>query len=280
MFLYRDLSGFFKASRVPNLIILAMAQWLTAVFLFENPVTHDYFFWLLVVTTSMIAGAGYVINDYYDQKIDMINRPKKVVVGIDLKRRPALLGHFLVNILAIAIGFCIDIRIGLIHSFSAFSLWYYSNNLRRLPLIGNLTISFLTSMALVIVAVYYNSFTSEIFVYSIFAFLMILIREIIKDMEALKGDKAFGVITVPVVWGIRGSKVILYVVIALGGMVLIHFLLKEANAFLRLYFIGLTPVFIWFIYQLTKADTLRHYKLLHRFCNYIILSGILSIVLH
>lgn len=228
----------------------------------------------------MIAAAGYIINDYYDQKIDMVNRPKKVIVGVELSRRPALLAHGSISILGIILGFWIDPYVGLVHVFSSSLLWYYSNYLRRLPLIGNVSISLLSGLSIMIVLVFFRSAHQIAFIYALFAFLMVLIREVLKDIEDVKGDEAFGVQTVPVIWGIRGAKVIIYLVVISGSALLLYLLFTYQNIILRYYFLGLTPLFIWFIYMLIHADTRKQFRRLHLFCDTIVFSGLLSLLFH
>ncbi len=226
----------------------------------------------------MIAGAGYIINDYYDQKIDMINRPNKVVVGITLKRRMALIFHFFMNSFAIIIGVYIDPVIGLIHILSSFSLWYYSNSLRRLPFVGNLTIAALSGMVFLVVGIFFRQSESIVMVYALFAFIITLIREIIKDIEDVKGESAFGCSTIPVVWGIRGAKLIILIIGIVGSAFLGYFLLEMANFFIRLFFLGMMPLLIWFLIVLIRSDTQRQYYRLHIASNWIILLGMVSIV--
>src|SRR5690606_34862812 len=99
---------------------------------------------LLVLSTLLIAAAGYIINDYYDVKIDYINKPKRVVVGRILKRRGVMVAHTILNFMGILIGFYLSIWVGIISVGSAFMLWWYSNQLKRLPFIGNFFIAVLT----------------------------------------------------------------------------------------------------------------------------------------
>lgn len=240
----------------------------------------EFRFLLLVISTMMIAAAGYIINDYYDQKIDMVNRPKRVIIGVDFSRRPALLAHVMISVLGILLGFWIDPLVGIVHIFSTSLLWYYSNYLRRLPLVGNMSISLLSGMSILIVLVFFNSTHEIAFIYALFAFLMVLIREVLKDIEDVKGDEAFGVQTVPVIWGIRGAKVIIYLVVLSGGSLLLYLLISHQNLILRFYFLGLTPLFIWFIYMLIRADTKKHFRRLHLFCDAIVFTGLLSLLFH
>jgi 4-hydroxybenzoate polyprenyltransferase len=272
--------GFIQASRVPNQLIIALTQVLTALILLGQDTTTilSLDFLGLIVTTQMIAAAGYIINDYYDQKIDMINRPDKVIVGVKLKRRQALIAHTLLNVGGIAFGWFIDPLIGLVHLVSAFSLWYYSNNLRRLPLIGNLIIASLTGMIFLIVSILFRATSSLIMIYALFAFTVTLVREIIKDIEDVKGESAFGCKTIPVIWGIRGSKLVIYLISLIGFALLTFFLIEEANLTATLFFAIVSPFYLWFLIALNKADTQKDFNNLHAMSNGLIFTGILSIV--
>ena len=275
-----QLIGFIKASRIPNLTVIAVCQVFTSLFLLGLPLAQllEIRFALLIVSTQMIAAAGYIINDYYDQKIDMINRPERVVVGVDFKRRQALLAHTFLSLAGFGVGFYLHWVIGLIHFFSAFFLWYYSNQLRRLPLIGNLVIAALAGMTFLIVTVFYFQYNRLVMIYAFFAFIIILLREIIKDVEDVKGEAAFGCTTIPVIWGINGAKTVIYVIILAGSWLLAYFLWDEQRLLLSLYFMSLLPVFMWFVYKLYQADSHRDFILLHQLVNWIVFTGIVSIV--
>ena len=134
-------------------------------------------------------------------------------------------------------------------------------------------------MTLIIISVFHKAVDPMVSMYSLFAFLMVLIREVIKDIEDVKGESTFGCITVPVVWGIEGAKVFLYLIIATGTMLLAYFLISNPNWVIRYYFLGLSPFFIFFVFKIKRAQTQRSFQELHRFCNYIILTGLISISL-
>lgn len=279
-----DFVGFLIASRIPNLLIIGATQYLTAFFLVSeypqklNQLTSQGFF-MMVVSTVMIAAGGYIINDYYDQKIDMVNRPEKVVIGVMMRRRLALLAHFALTVGAIALGFYLNPKVGIVHIFSSFFLWYYSNQLRRITLIGNLVIAFLTGLTLLMVCIYLARNEVLVYIYALFAMSITLIREILKDMEDVKGDSSFGIESVPVIFGIRGAKIFIYLVIGISGAFLISFLVTIDNWLVRYYFIALLPIFFWFIYKLILADRQKDYQSLIRFTNLIIVSGLISMIL-
>lgn len=125
------LSAILRLTRFWNLIIIGMAQYFTAIFLIDLQLLVDWRLLALASSTAIIAGAGYIINDYYDIKIDLINKPDRVVIGKDIGRRYALLFHSVLSFSGVVLGFLLGWRLGMIHLFSSFILWWYSNSLKR-----------------------------------------------------------------------------------------------------------------------------------------------------
>jgi 4-hydroxybenzoate polyprenyltransferase len=277
-------TGFLKLVRFSNLAIIVFTQYIAGIFMVggANDLLYritDPKLFLLSLSTVLIAAAGYIINDYYDVKIDIINKPHRVVVDRILKRRVAIVAHTILNIFGIGIGFTLSITIGLINVLSAFLLWFYSNQLKRLPLIGNIAIAMLTGTALAVLAVYYRENEKLIYTFSVFAFLITLIREILKDMQDIKGDASYGCKTLPIIWGIRKTKLLLYGLIAafiatlftLAGL-----LLTPQIAYL--FFILLIPT-SWLIIKLVRADTTKEFSYLSGLCKFIMIMGVLSMCL-
>jgi 4-hydroxybenzoate polyprenyltransferase len=265
-----------KLTRFGNLMIIGFAQYFTAAFLIGRETIYDFRLLLLSISTVLIAAAGYIINDYYDVKIDYINKPERVVIGKSITRRYAILFHIALSALGILIGFYLSWRIAAVNILSVFLLWLYSNNLKRLPFIGNLAVAILTSAAIYVVDILYRTNGSLVIIYALFAFFMTLVREIIKDMEDLKGDNTFGCKTLPIVWGIRKTKMIIYAILTIFSItVLVLNALYEALPF-QYYLILLFVPLLWLFYRLIRADMKKDFSLLSTFCKVIMLLGILS----
>ncbi|MGK7397038.1 MAG: geranylgeranylglycerol-phosphate geranylgeranyltransferase [Candidatus Cyclobacteriaceae bacterium M3_2C_046] len=281
---YIRLIAFLRLIRVQNLLIIFLTQYLVAIFLIGTSdnwwlYLFDPGLFLLSFSTLLIAAAGYIINDYYDIKIDYINKPHRVIVGRLIKRRHALFIHLSLNILAVLTGIFLSLWIGFIYAITAFLLWFYSNHLKRLPFIGNLLVSFLTGLSLFILALYYRENEILIYVYAVFAFGITLIREIIKDMEDLKGDANFGCRTLPVIWGIRKVKILIYILIVLFTTFSFLIMQQLENAFLNIYFLlFFVPVMGIFIAKLARSDSKRSFSYLSSYCKGLMLSGILSMI--
>ena len=276
----RFLQSMLRLTRFWNLLIIIVAQYFTAIFLLDQSsgIFTNLAFFLLCLSTVMIAAGGYIINDYYDVKIDFINKPARVVVSKSIPRRLAIFFHVLLSCVGILIGALLSLKIAIINLFSVFLLWLYSNNLKRQPLVGNLSIALLTGLSIYAVGVFFKTTYTLVIVYAAFSFFMTLIREIVKDMQDLKGDNTFGCKTLPIVWGMRKTKRFIYVLLLV---------FAGAGMYFNYYYLG-WPVYyvIAFLFlplmlllvRLIRADTTKDYVWLSNFCKFIMLLGILSMV--
>ncbi len=186
-------------------------------------------FLLLVVSFVLIAAGGYVINDLSDTDVDSLNKPDKMLIGSAISFKKAnyiyLMINILVAVLAVALAFLLKSwRLGLIILMMVGLLWFYSKRYKRIMLIGNLVVATASSMSIVIVwlaqffylALHQNLFVEAslrfqlifepLIAFTVFAFLASFIREIVKDIEDIQGDKRFGCQTFPVVFGLRAAR--------------------------------------------------------------------------
>lgn len=226
----------FRLLRFPNLLIIAFTQVLVHFFIFHSFLNTfsfgDIKFCVLVAATVCIAAAGYIINDYFDIKLDKINKPESVIISKYIKRRVAIVLHSILNAVGVFFGFYVAYRagmimLGFIFPIIASGLWFYSLNLKKKPLVGNLSIALMAALVPLIVYLFevvYIKSNSSVFIYesknyhlaryytiglALFAFLLTLMREIVKDVEDIKGDREMGCRTLPIVLGVNKSKIIM-----------------------------------------------------------------------
>lgn len=275
--------AFLKIIRPNNLLMVAFAQLMTAYFLVEKtreglPVLQDYNLYLLIISTVILTASGYMINDYYDVKIDYVNRPKAVVVGKGMKRRMVMILHTFMNFVGISLGVLVHPRIGAITFLAAFLLWFYSNTLKRLPFIGNLTVAALTGLSIWIVGIYYQTSQLLILTYAIFAFFINLIREIIKDIEDRHGDRKHGCKTLPIVIGFRNTKKVIFFIATcfVCSILVVTFKINDPHLFF--YFGALGILFVFFMYRIYVADRKAHFTQLSAFSKVLMLTGVVSMV--
>jgi len=280
-----SLRGFILVTRFWNLLIIGFAQYLTAIYLI-NPTDSilktlsNPRLGLLVLSSLLIAAAGYIINDYYDVKIDLINKPNRVIVGRILKRRVAMVAHTILNFTGIAIGFLLSWQIGVINFVTAVVLWLYSNQLKRIALLGNITVSLLTALSIYVINVLYQSDNVLVILYALFAFMFTLVREIIKDMEDVKGDTTFGCKTLPVVYGLRNTKILVYVIslLCVGLLITISYFFISLE--MTLLSVGLFVPLLILFFLLYKADTTKQFNIISNYCKVVMLLGILSMAIN
>ncbi len=281
-------TGLLRLVRVQNLLIVVLTQYLARICLAGSATNRpdpapasallDPQMLLLTLSTVCIAAAGYIINDYFDIKIDIVNKPERVIIGRYLKRRVAMGAHQTLNIIGCLIGLYLSRWVFMVDVLSVTLLWFYSAHFKRQPFIGNVIVSFLTALSLIILAVYYRRNVDLLMIYALFSFVISLVREIIKDMEDIRGDARFGCRTLPIVWGLRRTKYFLYGLIA--TFILILFLMARSlgNLHLSLIFTALLLPVGYLVYRLMLADKKRDFRHLSDLCKIIMLLGVVSMI--
>lgn len=264
----------------------------------SNPFLH-----LLVIASVLIAAAGYIINDYFDLNIDTINKPDKLIVDKYINRRWVILWHVILSSAGIAISFYIGhlidkITIGFLNTICVILLFVYSVSLKKKLLSGNFLISILTAWVLIILVVceadlsmvdFTASSTAhrEIFrlgvLYAGFAFILSLIREVIKDIEDIDGDRKYGCNTMPIAWGINASKVFVavWLIVLIGVIAILQvYAITQLKWYISAAYCILFIVIplIGVMKKLYKANTVKDYHSLSTMVKIIMFTGILSML--
>lgn len=277
------LISFLRLIRWQNLLIVVFTQYLAKVFL-VGPAFHwkyhllDQNQFFITLSTVLIAAAGYIINDYFDIKIDLINKPDEVIIGRVIKRRWAIIIHQTLNVLGILIGFAVSIKVLIVNFIAVTCLWFYAERFKRLAFVGNFLVAALTGASLLVMAVYYPGSDLLINIYAVFAFGITLIREVIKDMEDVPGDKKYGCRTLPIIWGIPKTKRFVYFLLAGFILIVLSIGWELNNDRVMTIFLLLGIPVMWLIYKLYRADRKSHYSFLSRFCKIIMILGICSMI--
>src|SRR5688572_8613564 len=237
-------------------------------------------FWLLTLSTVLIAAAGYIINDYYDIKIDAINKPDRIIIGKDLTRRKAMLWHLFLSGLGVIIGGLLSVKVGLVNLGAVMLLWGYSADLKKRPFWGNLTIAFLAATMVLVVSVLADDDNLGVWAYAAFAFVSTLVREIIKDLEDMKGDAAHDCRTLPIVLGIPKTRVVVYALLILFYLLVLAATFYRQNDTLFGVYLGLAVLELGLMigWRLRRADRKRHFAVLSRLCKFMMVTGTLSML--
>jgi len=306
----KAIAAFFRLIRWPNLLFIVLTQMLFRYFIlpfvyernhpgYENIKLSQNLFFLLIIASVCIAAAGYIINDYFDVNIDQVNKSSKVIIGAYIKRRYAILFHALLSItgllLSMYIGYKIqNIYIPVFNFISIVMLWFYSTTFKKKLLIGNILISLLTAWVILVLTVaeyrfrispqdiVWQRLLKVSFVYAGFAFIISLVREVIKDMEDIEGDLKYECKTMPIVWGLPVSKVFTGVwIIVLTGLIaaLQIYVLQFGWWYSALYsLLTIMIPLIWVLRKLYEANTPQQFHKLSKMVKMIMLAGILSMI--
>ena len=279
----QSLAGFFQLVRLPNLLIIILTQYLIRIFLVNHAANWkaylvDYQQFILTSSTVFIAAGGYIINDYFDVKIDLINKPKAVIIGRLIRRRYAIILHQILNFFGIFLAIFLSWKIVLINILAYSCLWFYASRFKKVAFVGNFLVAMLTAASLISMAVFYDENDKMINIYALFAFSITLIREIIKDMEDIRGDARYGCRTLPIIWGLRRTKTLLYFFIFSFVILLFSMTYSLDNQRLMIIFACLIPLIIFMSIKLYRADKKRDFGYLSNLCKIIMLIGILSMI--
>jgi 4-hydroxybenzoate polyprenyltransferase len=287
--------------RLPNLVFIFLTQVLAYYFVLQGDQVGSYSlapfdFYCLGLSTVFIATAGYIINDYFDIAIDTINKPDRVTIERYFKRRSIIVTHIVLNVVGFLLAAFVAwhsqaLRLTSIQGISILLLLVYSTTFKRKLVIGNLIIAVLTAGSLFTIFMYMPKAGHDkvmtyglkmFWVYVIFSFIITLCREMIKDIEDIKGDGARNCRTIPLVWGIHRAKQLVYglLLLLIGVMVFVMSIMPAMPILLSISWILLIilPLLIT-IYFLQKATHAKHFHRVSTYIKWITFAGIISMLL-
>lgn len=274
----------FSVVRGYNIPVIVLAQYLSAIFILAPEkraleVILDKNLFLIVLLSALTIASGYIINNFYDSKKDLINRPNKSMLDRLVSQKTKLQVYFSINFIVFLLAFFVSIRAVLFFSTYIFLIWFYSHKLKKIVVIGNLTASLLAVLPFFAILLYFKNFYSVIFAHATFLYLLILIREMIKDLENLKGDIANDYQTIPVIFGENFSKKII-TFLTISTIIPIYFLIEIFEVgYMDIYFYVSMIILIFFLQKLWKSETKSDYLKLHNILKFIVVSGVFCIVL-
>ena len=285
----------FSVVRGYNIPIIILAQYLSAIFIL-SPKTRaldvilDFNLFIIVLASTLTIASGYIINSFYDSQKDLINKPNKTMLDRLVSQKTKLQVYFGLNFFVFLIATLVSWRAVFFFSAYIFLIWFYSHKIKKFPIIGNITAALLAILPFFAILLYYQKIDSIIFnlnnekYYVIFAhasflFLLILIREMIKDLENIIGDLAQNYRTIPVILGESFSKKIITFLV-LCTVIPVYILIEIYDVgYMDIYFYASFVILIFFLIKLWKSDSKENYLLLHNIIKFIIVAGVFSIVL-
>jgi 4-hydroxybenzoate polyprenyltransferase len=274
----------FSVIRGYNIPIIVLAQYLSAIFILAPEkramnVILDFNLFLIVLASALTIASGYIINSFYDSKKDLINRPNKSILDRLVSQQTKLRIYFTLNFVVAFLAFLVSFRAFLFFSVYIFLIWFYSHKVKKFVIIGNLMATFMAVLPFFAILLYYKNFYEVILAHATFLFLLLLIREMIKDLENIKGDLANDYQTIPILYGeIISKKIITFLSVL--TVIPVYILIEKFDiGYMDIYFYSCLIVLIFFLLYLWKSTTKEQFLLLHNVLKFLIVAGVFCIVL-
>jgi 4-hydroxybenzoate polyprenyltransferase len=266
-----------------NIMVLVLAQYLASIYIFspQKSVRHvvlDLHLFFVVFATICVIASGYIINNFYDSKADKINRPYKASLDSYVRQETKLTLYFTLNFIGVMVAFFVSWRAALFFAVYIFGIWLYSHKLKRYPLTGLISVTVLTILPFFAVFVYFKNFSKIIFVHAIFLFLVIMVRELIKDLENMRGAVASNYKTFPIAYGERNTKLLSVFLLLLTLGPVIFLLQYPAITYMQYYFYFALISLIIVGVIIVKSTRKQHYTILHTTLKILLLLGVLSLI--
>lgn len=250
---------------------------------------EDLNYWLkmiyLIAPAVITAAAGYIINDIYDVNTDLINAPERVIIGTTVTKKQGFIAYFVLNAISLLISYQLNESYLIVNLCIITMLFLYAQQLKGMPLIGNLIVA-LCSAAVVASCILLISFNTQIGLlnytgYIIFAFLISLIREIVKDIEDVEGDKTVGYKTYPVIFGNKGAKIICYIFAGIEILFcgIYSVLAWGVQMYIPAIIMGIiTIALLYFIHLLSKAQVKNEFHFLSQYLKIMMFIAVLNLI--
>lgn len=277
--------GLFSAIRLYNIILLAIAQIISSVYFFSDnnnfySVLTDLNVWFIIISTSTSISAGYIINNFFDLDKDLINRPIKTIFEDEVSTKTKMIVFVLLNFLCLIFAQLVSFRAFIFFLFYMLSIFIYCIKVSKYPFIGNLLSVLLSITPFFAITLYYKNFTDEIFFHALYLFLVVMLKDLIKDLISLKGDFTMNYKTITVVYGEKITKFYMSLISPLIISVsLIIVSLYELSSMKYYYFFSVFYITAFTIILWKKNDIVNYQKL-HNAVRLLIILGLLSILLY
>lgn len=295
--------------RWKNLLMIALMQYLIKYalllpFLESHGVQitlSNFNFFLLVLATLCIAAGGYAINDVYDVETDKINKPNRLIINKHITEKNATILFMALNIIGVGIGFYLSHGVGKSGFFAVFFiasalLYIYSSSLKQIAVVGNVVVSIVVALSILLVGIFellpamnanneavQTTFLKIILDYAIFAFMINLVRELVKDLEDIDGDQKAEIQTLPVLLGKERTNKIVFILSLIPILSIIYYVITylfKQQLVVGYFLILVIAPLIYVSIKLFNAKEIAQYKHISLILKLVMLTGMLSLLLY
>ncbi|WP_092467129.1 geranylgeranylglycerol-phosphate geranylgeranyltransferase [Winogradskyella thalassocola] len=300
---------FLNLIRWKNLLMIALVQYLIKyALLLPFQQSHgvlitlsDFNFFLLVLATVCIAAGGYVINDIYDVETDTINKPNRLIINKHISEKSANTIFIVLNVIGVGLGFYLSNGIGKPEFFAIFFmtsalLYMYASYLKQIAVVGNVVVSIIVCLSILLVGIFelipamtdnnkaiQSTFLNIIRDYAFFAFMINLIREVVKDIEDIDGDYKAGIQTLPILLGRERTSKIVFILSLIPIFSIVYYVITylfKQQLVVGYFLILVVAPLIYVSIKLFSAENNAQYKHISLVLKLVMLTGMLSLLLY
>jgi 4-hydroxybenzoate polyprenyltransferase len=278
------LIGLFSVTRAHNILMVVTAQYLVSVFVFKPnqpllEVVLDLDLFFVVLASGLVIAAGYIINGFYDEAADRINKPLKSRLDNMVSQTTKLRIYFAVNFLGVLLGFLVSWRAALFFTAYIFLIWLYSHKFKKKPFWGMIVATSLSLLPFFVVFVYHKHISRMVFVHAFFLFCVLVIRELLKELENLQGAFVQNYQTFAVKYGERSTKSLISLTVLMTLWPVCLLWQYPEMGLMKYYFYLVFLAFPLLVFFLWKAQSKKAYNQLHNLVKILIVLGVFSLVL-
>lgn len=267
-----------------NLLVVIISQYLASLYIL-NPhdpklsLLLDYKLHLITLSTTFLLAAGYIINSFYDQEKDLVNRPNQNVFDRLVSKEFSLTCYFIFNGIGVVAALMVSREVGLFHFILSFVLWFYSHKLKKIPLLAELSASSLLIAPFFSIVVYYKTVNATIFYFVWFMFTVDFIRQFVKGLETEKGDVIFDYHTFPVYFGTKATKRLAGLLMTLNIIPVILLYEKHGWSIMHYYLFSAYAIGMTAMVLLFRAKEEKQIRLVNNVLKVIMVAGVMAITL-
>lgn len=281
--LFIKLLALFSVARGYNLAMLALAQYMASLFIFNSHKNHlqillDKNLNFIILSSLLSVAAGYIINNFYDLEKDAIQRPLRNYIERFISQTFKLNTYLVLNLLALAAALVVSWRVMLFFAVYQFLVWFYSHKVNRIVLISNLYSVMLTVFPFFALFLYYENHSPIIFFHAGFLFLLLLLMDIVKDLTTSTADAIYNYRTLPVVYGEKKTKQVLLLLMTLTAALSVFMWDNSATGYMKYFFLFTSILLILLMIPIWTSRSKTAYKVLYLIFKLLIGFGIFNMI--
>ena len=280
---YYQILGFVSTTRLLNVIVLCLTQYLNSIYILAPErslisLVLDFNLFIIVLVTAISTLSGFIINNFYDSEKDRINRPKIFFLGNLISEINQLKLYFLFNFIAIIISISISYKAFIFFSFYIFIIWLYSYRIKRLYWLSNFFSTAIVIYPFFGVTLYFGTFSLKVILMALFLYNLLFLRDLVKDLQNIKGDLIQEYKTLPIIYGVYNTKILASFFSLFTFILSINLLKFQIGNVYFYYLLSIFFILIWIVYLWFCKDQ-KNYLWLRNFIKIWILAGVFSITL-